>query len=139
MAQPVYVAVYERDRWSPAWNVWVEGVAGVHTFGTRLAQARANVRDALALWLDADGSSLEISEEIRLPEGAEEAVEELEAAREQLSVARRRVTASAARAVRALIDTGLSTRDAGELLGLSHQRVSQVAAGGRPESRDGGI
>lgn len=139
MATPVYVAVYERDPWSPAWNVWVEGFPGVHTFGRRLAQARVNAREALALWLDAGESSLEIRDDIRLPEEAQEAVEELEAAREQFQAARRKVAASTARAVRALTEAGVSMRDMGELLGLSHQRISQVAADNRPESRDGGI
>lgn len=131
MAPPVYVAVYERDPWSPAWNVWIEGL-GVHTFGTRLAQARANVREALALWLDTDESSLEIRDEVRLPQAADEALVELEAARELLAEARRRVAVVTARAVRALGDASLSMRDAAELVGLSHQRVAQVAAEERP-------
>lgn len=143
MAPPVHVAVYERDRWSPAWNVWIEGLPGVHTFGTRLAQARANVREAMALWLDTDEWSLEIRDEVRLPKAAEEALDELEGAREVLTHARKRWATATARAVRAMGDAGLSTRDTAELLGLSHQRVSQVAAGGepkgQPKSRDGGI
>lgn len=134
MATPVYVAVYERDGWSPAWNAWVEGQLGVHTFGTRLAQARANVREALALWLDADQSSLEVRDEVRLPEAADEALGELEAAREDLAEARRRFETATVRAVRALGDVDLSMRDVGELLGLSHQRVAQISAGDRPES-----
>lgn len=126
LAPPVYVAVYERDPWSPAWNVWVEGAPGVHTFGTRLAQARANVRDALALWLDVDASSLEIDDDIRLPRDVRKHVYELESAREQFDEARNRVTIATAQAARALVDAGLSMRDIAHVLDLSHQRISQV-------------
>lgn len=131
MAPPVHIAVYERDRWSPAWNVWIEGLPGVHTFGTRLAHARVNVREALALWLDTDESSLEIRDEVRLPESADEALAALAAAQQHLARSRRRVATATARAVRVLGDAGLSMRDAAALMGLSHQRVAQVAAAER--------
>ena len=134
MAQPLYVAIYERDRWSPAWDARVEGLPGVHTFGTRLVHARANVREALALWLDTDEASLEVTDEIRLPAATRRAVNEVEAARERLAAARDRLAHATSRAARALVESGLATRDAAELLGLSHQRVSQVLSG-----RDGGI
>lgn len=134
MAPLVYVAVYERDPWSPAWNVSIEGIAGVHTFGTRLAQARMHVREALALWLDTGESSLEIRDEVRLPKGGDEALAELEAGREQLARARRRLETATARAVQVLRGQGLSMRDAAELLGLSHQRVAQISAADRPEA-----
>lgn len=132
MAPPVHLAVFERDRSARCWDVWVETAPGVHTFGTRLEHARANVRDALGLWLDTEPARLEIREQIRLPRTAETAVAELVAAREHLGQARQRLTEATTRAARVLTDAGLPMRDTAELLDLSHQRVSQLAQENRP-------
>ena len=105
---------------------------GVHTFGTRLAHARANIREALALWLDTDAATLEIEDDIRLPDGAHEAMDELDSARVASQQARDRLRDATVSAAWTLADAGIATRDAAELLDLSHQRISQVL------SRDGG-
>jgi predicted RNase H-like HicB family nuclease len=136
MAPPPHVAVYERDPWSPAWNVWIEGLQGVHTFGSRLAHARSNVREALALFLDVDPSSLEIEDDVRLPTSARETVAGFAQAKQDLEAARLRSASAMTAAARSLLEAGLSMRDSADLLGLSHQRVSQIIRDVKPPRVD---
>ncbi len=76
------------------------------------------VRDALLLFVD-DAGTAHIVEDLRLPADAMAAVHQSTQLREQ---------AAAPAAVRSLQDGGLTLRDAGEVLGLSFQRVRQLAS-----------
>ena len=55
----IYNAVYEYDGDSDAWLVRVDGVAGCHTYGATLNEARERIREALGLFVD-DADSAEI-------------------------------------------------------------------------------
>src|SRR3990172_1437264 len=97
-----YRVVIERDE-SGAWLARVPSVPGCHTHGRTL-------------------------EEARRPRGAREAPRRSLADRERVESARAAAGLSTAQAVRTLLEElHLSVRDAGELLGLSHQRVQQLA------------
>jgi predicted RNase H-like HicB family nuclease len=111
------------------WIVEIEQIPQVHSFARTLARARENIRDALALWVQAtDPTSLRIDEEfVGLPKGLIEAVaaaNEVRARATQLAEAAQGLTAEAAKQ---LVDEhGMSVRDAAELLHVSHQRVHQL-------------
>lgn len=120
-----YRVVIEPDE-SGAWIAHVRGVRGCHTYGRTLEQVRERVREALSLWVD-DADAAELREQIRLPGEARQAIRRSSAARtraeQERQDARRETTVAAEILVRTL---GLGVCDAGELLGLSHQRIQQL-------------
>jgi predicted RNase H-like HicB family nuclease len=123
-----YRAVFERepDGW---WIASVPDVPGAHTQGRTIAQARERLTEALAVSLDADQPDLgdRIVSEIRLPKKVHSLIDRFRDARQAAESAEAQALSASARAVVILTDSmGLSLRDAGELLGLSHQRVAQI-------------
>ena len=122
--------VFEPD--GAGWHVSIPEVAGCRSHGRSIAEARKNVRGALALCDDVLEDAEEIAEtavfeeEVRVPSAARRAVDRARRAREEAA----RKDAEAAKAVvesaKALRRAGLSLRDTGELLGLSHQRIKQL-------------
>jgi predicted RNase H-like HicB family nuclease len=120
-----YRVVIERDE-TGAWIAHVRGVRGCHTYGRTLDQVRRRIREALSLWVD-DAETAELMEEIRLPSDARQAIQRSSAARTRAEHGRenaQRATSAAAELLVARL--GLGVRDAGELLGLSYQRVQQL-------------
>jgi hypothetical protein len=106
---------------------WTATVARprIDTAGRSLAQARRHVRLMLEQERGWSGAPLEV--DLRLPGGAQRALDAARGARaalDQAAEAERRATAAA---VRALLAAKFSVRDAGELLGLSPTRVRQIA------------
>ena len=115
------------------WVVEIDELPQVHSFGRTLARARENIRDALALWVQADDpSALEIEEQFDgIPEGLVAAVLEANDKRARataLAEQAQQLTSEAAR--RLVVDHGMSVRDVAELLHVSHQRVHQLVATG---------
>lgn len=120
----IYRVVIERDE-SGAWLARVPRVPGCHTYGRTLEAARRRIRDALSLWVDdADRARLEF--DVRLPKEAREVVQPFESARRRAENAKQEVHETLGSAAKTLVRSGFSLRDAGEVLGLSHQRVAQV-------------
>src|SRR5262249_60320859 len=97
------------------------------------------MREALALALADEETArrAKLIEEVKLPADARRALKRAREARRRLDAEVGRAQASTAVAVGKLIrKVGLSVRDAGELLGLSHQRVQQlVQRGAEPRKR----
>jgi predicted RNase H-like HicB family nuclease len=93
------------------WNVTVPAVKGCHTWGRSLSEARRRVREALACALielpeaeaDRVAREAELVERIQLPVRTKKALYACRAKRERLTL-----------------------RDAGELLGLSQERVRKL-------------
>ncbi len=71
---------------------------------------------------------------IGLPKGAAEAVSEAVEARGRWNAAQEVATEATLKAVHRLRDSGISLRDTGYLLGLSHQRVAQLLDGEKVHS-----
>jgi predicted RNase H-like HicB family nuclease len=121
--------IYERDErgW---WVASVRGVRGCHTQGRTLEQARRRVREALGLFVK-DADTADFVTHIRLPKSARRALTRGLTARQRADQERAKAAKALQEAMRALARTGLSRRDTGELLGLSHQRVQQIVGAQR--------
>lgn len=133
-ARLTYTAIFERDE-SGAWLARVAELQGCHTYGRSLAQARRRLREALGLWVERP-ERVTLVESVRLSRELREAVHSTAAARDRARRAGEAAQVALARAARTLtVRHGLSARDAGELLGLSHQRVAQLT--GRSRSSNG--
>lgn len=120
-----YRVIYERDE-TGWWVASVRGVRGCHTQGRTIRQARERIREALGLFVGNAGKA-RLADEIRLPVEVRRKLAKHHALRRRIEKEQARAQASTAEAVRALTEKlGLSVRDAGELLDLSHQRVQQL-------------
>lgn len=120
-----YRVIFERDE-SGAWIARVPSIRGCHSHGRTLEQARRRIREALALWVD-DAEAAELDEELRLPTKARVAIERSRRARDEADESAAGARTATTEAARTLVeDVHLGLRDAGELLGLSHQRVQQL-------------
>jgi len=127
-----YTVTYERDE-AGWWIAEVQGVAGVNSDGRTVADARRRVREALALAVgDAAADAAEFVDDVRLPGDARKVVARAIAARSKLDAVQAEAQETTATAVRELRKRlGLSVRDIAELLGISHQRVQQLARAAR--------
>jgi predicted RNase H-like HicB family nuclease len=104
----------------------VPAIRGCHTYGRTLEQARRRIREALCLWVE-DVDEAELIEQVQLPAPLRQALRRSESARARAESERRNAQdVTAASALELVREHGLSLRDAGELLGLSHQRVQQL-------------
>lgn len=119
-----YTAIFERDE-SGAWLARIPSIRGCHTYGRTLEQARTRLREALGLWIDRPEHAV-IEEAIRLPADLRTAIQRSRRTRERAERERENAQEQTRAAAEALVDEGVSLRDAGELLGLSHQRVQQL-------------
>ena len=128
-APAVLHAVYERDE-SGIWLVHLREEPRVATFGRTLVRAEQNMRDAAALWYQADAHDIRLQHDYEgLPSFTWEALERMQRERIEAAEAQRRVVDTTRDAARRLVhEAGLSVRDAAHLLGVSHQRVHQLVA-----------
>jgi predicted RNase H-like HicB family nuclease len=128
MAKAKYVVTYDRDE-AGWWIAEVQGVAGVNSDGRTVADARRRVREALSLAIgDAAAKAAALVDEVKLPGETRKAVARATAARSKLEAIQAEAQESTATAVRELRKRlGLSIRDIADLLGISHQRVQQLA------------
>ncbi len=120
-----YTVVYERDE-SGWWVASVKGVPGCHTQGRSIEQARTRIREALELAVP-QARDVKLDEQLKLPGKARQVLARRSAAQRRLAENEARAQELTRRAVEVLVrDLDLSFRDAGALLGLSHQRVQQL-------------
>jgi predicted RNase H-like HicB family nuclease len=122
-----YKVVYKRDE-SGAWIAHIPSIPGAHSYGRTIEQARERIREALGLWV-ANPEAAKLVDDIRLPAKLRISVRKARVARKRADTVQANAQTSAASAARQLTgDLRLSLRDAGEVLGLSRQRVQQLVS-----------
>lgn len=113
----------------------------IATFGRTLASAQAHARSLLSVYLEVDdlrAAGVEIVDEVQLPPGIDIEIDALKQRRAEADRLREQVVAATRRAAATLRAAGLSTRDVGELIGVSGARVGQLEhlpSGARPKRR----
>ena len=120
-----YRATYTFD--GRAWIVQFRN-PDISTFGRTLASAKAHARSLLAVYLevaDLAAARVEIADDVVLPVASAE-VGDLVRMRDESETLRAQVAAETRRAAAVLRRAGLSTRDVGEILGISGARVAQI-------------
>ena len=112
------------------WLVHVDGEPGARTFGRSLGESKRRGIEVVALWCDLEPDQFEIDWDLRLGDIAR-TVKEAKAAIAHADEDRTRrdqaVRTLTEAAVNGHAQPGVSYRDVAELLGLSHQRVAQIA------------
>jgi hypothetical protein len=133
MLKPTYrVTAVRNGRW---WAITVRELASVHTQARRLDMVESMAREAIALALRAPDDSFDIAVQTDLASlGVLQApIEDALRARKAAEHAQDQAYAAVRRAVREIRSAGYTARDAGMLLGLSNQRISQIEHEDRPE------
>lgn len=119
-----YTAEVRRSgRW---WAIDVPEVKGVYSQARRLSEVEAMARDAIAAVLDVSPRSFSVVIRPMLDARLTKVIGGARRARIAAQEAQLQVAEQSAIALRSLQGAGLSLRDAGELLGISHQRAAQV-------------
>lgn len=121
-----YVATYTRDE--RAWIVQFREV-DIATFGRTLTSAKRYARSALAVHMeveDLETLGIEVVDDVRLPSAISDEVDRLIAQRSTVEALRAEVADATRRAAADLRRLGLSTRDVGEILGISGARIAQI-------------
>jgi predicted RNase H-like HicB family nuclease len=119
-----YTARAERDEggW---WAVSVPELPGVFTQARRLGQVEELVRDAIALWLESPIDGFEVHVEASIPD-LDEQIELVAKARRRAEELREEAGLRSRRVAAELAGRGLTVRDIGQVLGVSHQRAAQL-------------
>ncbi len=121
-----YTATYTHD--DRAWIVQFRD-PDVATFGRTLASAKKYARSALAVYLelaDLSAAGVAVVDDVRLPPGVADEIETLMEKRSKAEALRAEVAEATRRVAADLRRLGLSTRDVGEILGISGARVAQI-------------
>lgn len=113
------------------WHVYMPELDRV-TQGRTLAEVDEMARDLIVLvaeerGVQLDPEAIELHRTVRLPDEVANHLRQADALREQARQTQQAALNEQSAAVRELRESGVSLRDAGAALGLSHQRVSQLA------------
>jgi predicted RNase H-like HicB family nuclease len=125
-----FTVVYERDE-TGWWVAQVKDAPEAITQGRTLAEARRRIREALGLVLGSDvvARQATLVDDVRLPPDARRAIAAVVKSRSRLEKDKQLLAKAMNEATTILLDTvGLSVRDTGEVLELSHQRIQQLKA-----------
>ncbi len=106
-----------------AWNVTVPELGNVYTYGRSLAAVESNARDAISTWLDCDEDEFDIAlvPSVHMMNDAIARVQRLRSSAAQLD----EIAIEASKNLAQILAPMMGTRDTGQLIGVSYQRVSQ--------------
>lgn len=96
------------------------------TEAKKIAELEGMVRDLIMVMHDLDQPDFDLAWDYDLPAEAAEALKDFLRSRQEREAAERRYLADAERAAKALDAANVSTREAAQLMHLSHQRVQQL-------------
>ena len=109
------------------WAISVPGLRGVHSQARRLDQAEKMTREAISLFLDVPLASVRVQVEAVLPPELGAGVKRAKTVRVKADDLQEEAATATAKAARALVKGGhLTVREAGQILGVSHQRIAQL-------------
>ncbi|HEX5050749.1 MAG TPA: hypothetical protein VFZ65_03155, partial [Planctomycetota bacterium] len=108
----------------------VKEIPQCHTFGRGLAQTRARIREALALWEGDAAEKADLQEVLPLSKATRTRLGKLEALRQRMTEIAESAKQEQDEVVSDLLGAW-SMRDIACMLDLSHQRVSQIATARR--------
>lgn len=118
---------YEYDE-RGVWAVFAEGVQSGHSSGRSVREAREMIREAVALALDIETEDVAIGREsFEMPPKLAPTVTDARATKAAAEKAGHAARVAQEQTVKALRQAGLTVRDIGEILGISYQRVHQIA------------
>lgn len=125
-----YEVIAERSEgW---WALSVPALPGVHSQSKRLGGsngAEEMARDAIGLFLGVDPDTVDVILRPHLSPELDEEAKRVRAIRESAQLAEARAQEAAAELAWQLTTAGVTVRDAGVLMGVSPQRISQLTAG----------
>ena len=123
-----YEVTAERD--GNRWFLRVDALPGVFSQVRRLDRADSMARDAIAAFLDIPAARFDVSVSVRLPTDLERDVAGVKDLRGVIDRTEREYAERTRRLAARLVEReGMTVREAGRVLGLSYQRVSQLVAG----------
>jgi len=108
------------------WAIDVPELPGVYSQARRLVRVESMARDAIALFLDVDPATLDIRVETNLPSELRRDVDAVGRLRAEADRLQAESSGALRHLTQELLGCGLSVRDAAAILGISHQRVSQL-------------
>lgn len=124
----IYQAVAERS--GDWWAISVPELPGVFTQAKTLEKGEAMAQEAIGLMLDVPTRHITVELKAKVPD-AEGVLQNLASARRRRAEATAREANNLLKAAQTLTAV-MSVRDAGKVLGVSYQRVSQLANSGEP-------
>ena len=117
---------YEQDK-AGLWVADIPAVAGCHTQGRTIEQARERIREALAALVgDREAARAELVDDVELPAQVRRLVNVARKRRAEAETTEQIARGATVQAARALAKAGLSLRDVGALLGVTRQRAHQL-------------
>jgi hypothetical protein len=111
------------------WLIWIDGE--LRTQAKRQGDIEETARDWLSLIHDRDGSAFALEVEVDLPADATAHLERAAVFRAESERARVAAARETAAAALVLHDAGLTVREIGPLLHVSHQRAHQLVTAAR--------
>ncbi len=119
----------EASRSGRGWALDVDGLAGVFSQARRLGEAEMMAKDVIGLWFDVDPATISVELTVVVDDDSlaaeidrlEELTHAVEAQQAEAAELRRRVVAR-------LRAEELTNGEVAAVLGISHQRVSQLAS-----------
>jgi len=117
------------ERGRKYWVIWIDGE--VRTQAKREREIEPMARDWLSLMNDRSPESFGLEVEVRMPDAAQAHLDRASALREESERARTEAAKETAAAALVLHQAGLTVREIGPLLHVSHQRAQQLVAAAR--------
>lgn len=126
-ARKKYTVRYERDE-TGWWVATAKGVRGCHTQGRTIEEAERRIREALAVSGIERAATVPLERDVRLPASIKARIRSAQTVRKRAEQSQARARDVMRDVIGALQEElGLSVRDTGTLLGISGQRVHQLA------------
>jgi hypothetical protein len=122
MKRDTYRVTISREE--PWWVAVVDDVGA--TEAKKIAELEDMVRDLIVAMRDLDEPDFDLTWDYDLPAQAADALKDYLRSRQEREAAERRYLQDAERAAKALDAANVSTREAAQLMHLSHQRVQQL-------------